>query len=71
MTEDLKWYNTELPESQAEFFKAYLRCADIYFEASSSDNLIHFQCLLDSEEAYWVNYFLSGMVKMEDGLEGV
>lgn len=61
MDDKKRWYNVELQERQAEAFKAYLRCQEIYFEPSSADNLVHFKCLMDADEKYFTNLFLRSL----------
>lgn len=62
MDDKKRWYNVELQERQAELFKAYLRCQEIYFEPSSAGNLVHFQCLMDADEKYFTNLFLRSLM---------
>lgn len=56
------WYSVELPEDEANVLKDYLRKARIYFEPSEVDNLVHFECLMTTEERGFVNDFLYNVV---------
>lgn len=53
-----EWYSVELTEAYANLLKHYLRENDIYFEPSSADNLIHFECLMTEDKRDKVNSFL-------------
>lgn len=65
MSNNKEWYNTELSKSKAKLFKTYLNRLRIYSEASEADDLIHFQCLLDNDEAHLVNKYLSKLEEMQ------
>ena len=52
------YYNVELPKKEAEELKDFLREIGVYFEASSADNLIHFEIYMSDSEYETVNDFL-------------
>ena len=53
-----EWYSVELPIDKADDLKRYLKGHRIYFEPSSADNLIHFECHLNDVELELVNDYL-------------
>ena len=53
-----EWYNVELPKTKADLLKLYLNEHGIYFEPSEMYYLIHFEVLMNEDEASMVNRFL-------------
>ena len=58
-----EWYNVELPIDKADGLKDYLRGHRIYFEPSSADNLIHFECYMSAVERDLVNDYLERTIR--------
>ena len=53
-----EWYSVELPITEADMLKDYLRKACVYFEPSEAGHLVHFECLMTKEECDLVNKYL-------------
>lgn len=52
------WKNVELPKADADKLRSFLKRADIKFETSEADNLIHFEAYINDFETEVVNEFL-------------
>lgn len=55
------YYNVELQKEEADKLKDFLIEMGIYFEASSADNLIHFEMYMSDFEYDCVDNFLMNM----------
>ena len=65
-----EWYNVELPVTKAELLKVYLNDCHIYFEPSEVYYLIHFEILMNEDEASHVNNFLDKLGRDPIGRSG-
>lgn len=57
-----EWYSVELSKEDADEFKDYLISHSIEYEPSEAYSLIHFECLMDTDELYLANKWLLGDV---------
>lgn len=53
-----KYYNIELSKIESGILKEFLIKNNIKFEISNSDNMVHFEILLNKENYNKVNKFL-------------
>ena len=58
MNSDRKYLNCELNKAFAERFKIFLKQQGIKYEASSAWWLVHFECLVNDEEAQMCDDFI-------------
>lgn len=56
-----QYFNTELEPEEAQEFRRFLKEAGIKYEASQAFNLIHFECLVDEVDRFFVERFLRGV----------